>query len=269
MSVEIKLKLPNGKDYLSPSSSKQLADHPLSYLAYIAGKFEPNESMIFGSYYENLLYGVESDEFYVYDDDKIVKEAIKMRGEPSKAIRNTKEYNTLKTKALKQAEGKHIITEAQHHDAVTMATMMHESGVFDAYLDGQTQVEKSRVIDTGEYIVKALVRSDVVMDNGYVNDLKTTSSTLDGFISQAKKLDYDIQAYLTMEVWQTDSFKFVVQRTTGLFDIGVFTVKRDSWFFESGKRKFNKAVQNYIEWLSEDAKSLGVEPRNYVKYIEI
>lgn len=268
-SIEIKLNLPSGKDYLSPSSAKQLAKHPMSYLAYIADKFEPNEGMIFGSYYENFLYGIESDEFFVYDDDAVVQQAMEQYGKPTSNIRATKVYKDLKEQVLQQAQGKHIITEEQHDNALAMATVMMESGVFDGYLDGETQVEKSRVIDTGEYLVKALVRSDVVMASGAVNDLKTTSSSIDGFISQAKKLDYDVQAYLSMEVWKVDSFTFVVQRTAGLFDVGVFTAHRDGWFFESGKRKFNKAVQNYIGWLSDDAKAFGADPRNYVTFMEI
>ena len=73
-SQQVELKLPNGKDYLSPSSSKHLANHPLAYLAYASGKFEDSDEMIFGRYYEDLIYKVDVDEkYFIIDDNKIVE----------------------------------------------------------------------------------------------------------------------------------------------------------------------------------------------------
>lgn len=269
--MEVKLQLPNGKDYLSPSSAKQLYKHPLSYLAYINDKFTPNDEMIFGQYYEDFIYGVNNeDKFFIYDDEMVVKEAIRVRGKESANIRATNEYKAVKLEALDGSEGKHIITEEDHHRAVSMGVIMKESLIFEDYLNGDTQVEKSSIINTEEYIVKALVKSDVVFtDRKVVNDLKTTSSEISSWIHQAKKLHYDLQAYLSYEVWDAEDFNFIVQRTSGLYDIGVFNVAKGGWFYESGRLKFNKAVDNYLNYFSPEAKMMEVNPANYVLYQNI
>lgn len=271
MSTEVKIKLPNGKSHISPSSGKQLAKHPLSYLAYVNDKFEPNEEMIFGMYYEDLLFGVDTeDRFFVFDDEQLCEVAMRAYGKQTDRIRSTKVYKEMYSGLMREAEGKYIISEEQHEIALKMGIIMQDSGVFDEWLSGDTQVTKSAVIDTGKYIVdKALVRSDVVMPTGEVVDLKTTSSDLDAWLNHGKRLGYDIQSYLSMEIYDVDEFTFVVQRTKGLHDIGVFTIARDSWYFESGKRKFNQAVENYLEYFSESAIQLGAEPSHYVKRVTI
>ena len=269
-SQQVELKLPNGKDYLSPSSSKHLANHPLSYLAYASGKFEDSDEMRFGRYYESLLYKEDTDkDFYIIDDNKIIEEAIAEYGKETKSIRSTKAYKDIRASYDAQANGRAILTEKDHETALKMANIMEESNVFSSYLDGETQVTKSAMIDTGEYIVKALVRSDVVMGDGSVNDLKTTSVDLSAYLHHSKKLGGDIQAYLTMEIYELDDFRFIVQRTKGLHEIGVFTINKDSWYYLSGKRKFNQAIKNYINWLSPDAEALGANPELFVSYVDV
>lgn len=267
MSVDVKIKLPNGKDYLSPSSSKQLAKHPLSYLAYANDVFKPNDAMIFGVYYEDFLYGVDTDDrFFIFDDNALCEKALKEYGKPTKSIRSTNVYKEMYEEIMASAKGKHVITEEQHEKALKMGLIMNESGVFDEHLNGDTQVTKTGIVDTGKYIVdKALVRSDAVMPDGRVVDLKTTSKDLDAWVGQAKTLGYDVQAYLSMEIYGVDEFTFIVQRTEGLYDILEMVITRDGWFFESGRSKFNQAIDNYIEYFSESAIKLGAEPSYYVK----
>lgn len=270
MSTEIQLILPSGKDYLSPSSSKELAKHPQSYLAYINDKFAPNYGMIFGQYYEDLIYGVDtSDRFFIYDDNKVCEEAVKQYSKATNSIRSTNVYKELKEAALECSNGKYILSEEDHDRALKMANIMTDSHVFDNYLNGTTQVTKDSVIDTGKYIVKVLVRSDVITPDGQVNDLKTTSDELGAWLYATKSYGYDIQAYLSMEVHGVDEFSFVVQRTKGIYDIAIFTILRDSWYFENGRKKFNKAVDNYVEWLSPEAEALGSLPQNYVNHVII
>jgi hypothetical protein len=268
--TQIELKLPNGKDYLSPSSSKHLASHPISYLSYAANKFTPNDEMIFGRYYEDILYGVDTDkDYYIIDDNKIVEEAIKEYGKETKSIRSTNVYKDIRASYEAKANGRYILTEEDHERAIKMANIMSDSGIFSSYLDGEAQVTKSAIINTGEYEVKALVRSDVVMKDGSVNDAKTTSSDLSAWLHHSKKMGNDIQAYLSMEVWGLDEFKFIVQRTCGLHEVSVFTIHKDSWYYDSGKRKFNQAVKNYIDWLSPEAKQLGANPECFVSYVDV
>ena len=266
--MEIKLQLPNGKDYLSYSSSKHLASHPLSYLSYINDKFEPNDGMIFGQFYEDLLFGVDTnDDYFVYDEQKVIDKAIKTReanGEKTKTVRATNEYRQFKEEALADVGNRKIITAEQHEKAIRMGNIMRDSKVFDTQLNGELQVTKSEVIDVDEFRVKALVKSDVVMPNQVVNDLKTTSSVMDGWIGQAKKLGYDLQAFLTYEVWNADDFNFIVQRTEGLHEIGIFNVERDGWFYNSGKAKFKQAIYNYLDFFSPEAKAMEANPHNYV-----
>jgi len=264
--MEIELQLPNGKDYLSPSSSKKLYKHPMSYLEYAKNNFKPSDEMIFGQYYEDMLYSENLNKYYILDDEAIIEKAVKERGSESANIRATKEYKSYKAEALEESKGKVVLSKEKVDIANTMKDIMVSSKVFDEHLDGDTQVEMSSYINTDEFIVNALVRSDVVKKKGklVVNDLKTTSTEIDKWLYQAKKLDYDIQAYLTYEVWNADDFNFIVQRTQGLHDIGIFNVARGGWFWESGRAKFNKAVNNYIDFISPESLALGINPSHYI-----
>lgn len=266
-SKRIELKLPNGKDYLSYSSAKHLASHPLSYLSYIADKFEPNEGMIFGIFYEALLYSDTEtlEKFYIYDEEAIVRRAIEKYGKETKSIRSTNVYKDIKEEALLEAKNyQYTITEEQNDIAQKMGVIMQDSGIFDKYLNGETQKISKSEIDTGKYIVKVLAKKDVTHADGSVVDLKTTSSVISAFPFQAKKIDYDLQAYIAMEADGLDEFTFVTQRTEGLNDIGIFTVERDSKFFDSGRYKLNKAVDNYIDWLSPEAQMVEANPSHYI-----
>lgn len=270
MSQVVKIELPNGKDYISPSSGKHLADHPMSYLAYAADKFATSDEMIFGMYYEDLLYGIDtSDRFYIIDDEEIVKEALDKYGKPTNAIRNTNVYKELYQSKLDEANGKHVITEEQHHTATNMANIMVDSGVFDEYLNGETQVTKKGVIDTGKYIVEnVLVRSDAKMPN-FVSDLKTTSAEINGWVNKGKSYGYPLQGYATMELYGYDEFPFIVQRTKGLYDVGVFIMERDGWFFNLGRKMLDDAIDNYLQYIAKEAVMLGAKPENYIKYRKI
>lgn len=266
MSEKIELKLPNGKDYLSYSSSSKLAEHPMTYLNYINDKFIPSPEMEFGTYYEALLYQDQESlsNFFIYNDEAVVERAIKKYGKETKSIRNTNVYKEERERVLKEAEGKIIITEEQHHSAIHMGTIMQDSGLFGEYLVGENQKVIKKVIDTGKYIVKALVKVDNLRDDGLITDLKTTSKVIPRFKRDALLLNYDIQAYLSMEVGSNDEFPFVVQRTQGLYDVGLFTARRDGYFFESGRNKFNRAIDNYVKYISPEAQILGAEPTHYI-----
>ncbi|QDP47336.1 MAG: hypothetical protein Unbinned4388contig1000_55 [Prokaryotic dsDNA virus sp.] len=268
----IDLKLPNGKDYLSYSSGKHMATHPVSYLAYMKDKFEPSEAMIFGTFYEALLCEPHTidDKYTIFSESNLVEQAEKDYGKPTKNIRATKVYKDLKEAALKDLNPEYVISEEEYEKALKMALIMTESGVFDEHLNGDYQMVNTGIVSSENYVAKALCKSDVVIGGGErVIDLKTTSSVLDGFLSQGKKLGYDLQAFLSMEIWGVEEFTFVVQRTQGLLDVGVFKIHEGSWFYESGKSKWEKALVNYKSFFSEDAIALQINPSNYVLYQEI
>lgn len=272
MSYKVELQLPNGKDYLSYSSSKKLYKSPLEYLRYVDDEFVPNEGMIFGTYYEAFLWDDKKtlDKFFVFDDEKLQAEAneayTKEKGSDAKNIKATSMYKSMRADLLDKVDPTFFITKEEHNKSIAMADIMRDSGVFNQYLKGDTQVVKTKEIDTGLYRFKALVKCDVRLLTGDVNDLKTTSDELSRFGSNAKYLDYDVQDYLTKEVFGVDEFNFVVQRTKDDLDVGVFSSNRDSYFFNSGRDKVNKAIKNYLDWLSPDAKNENKNPINYVSY---
>lgn len=268
--MKVDLQLPSGKDYLSPSSAGKLCQHPISYLSYIKDDFEPNQEMIFGQYYEDLLFDRDMSKYFIYDDNKVIEKAIEKRGEKATNIRATKEYKEVKVEVLEEAKGKIVLTEDEHDNAIRMSNIIEDTKVKEVHLSGEAQVKHSNSVDTDMFTAKALVISDIVQEKGrVVNDLKTTSAELEAWKRKATSMNYDIQAYLSFEVWDAEEFRFIVQRTKGLHEVGVFEVHRDSWFYDSGKRKFNQAIQNYLDFFSPEAKSMQVEPSNYVIYRDL
>lgn len=271
---EVKLELPNGKDYLSYSSAKHLAKHPKAYLDYISGERKESDEIDFGIYYENVVFGQSNDDFLIYDEKEIIERAFEKYGKDTKSIKSTNAYKDIIAEIENEAieTGKKLMSKGKHDSASVMNNILEGSGVKGGYLRGDFQVVKEKEIDTGEYLVKGLIKSDVINNNSgviVINDLKSTDIEQGRLVAHAKQMDYDLQAYLSYEVGDADDFNFVFQRTKNMYEVTVINVEREGWFWESGKEKFNRAIKNYLEYISPESKTIGVNPMHYYFYKSI
>ena len=90
-------------------------------------------------------------------------------------------------------------------------------------------------------------KADVVSKQ-HVIDLKTTSS-IDEFKWNARKYNYDSQAYVYQLLFARPMLFLVIEKQTGR--MGMFTGNED--FYARGKAKVEKAIEVYKKFFSEDS----------------
>lgn len=90
-------------------------------------------------------------------------------------------------------------------------------------------------------------KADIVHKD-YVIDLKTTSN-IDDFKWNARKYNYDSQAWVYKHLFGKPMLFLAIEKTTGR--MGMFTGKED--FYERGEVKVNKAIEIYNTFFSEGA----------------
>lgn len=90
-------------------------------------------------------------------------------------------------------------------------------------------------------------KADIVHKD-YVVDLKTTSN-IDDFKWNARKYNYDSQAWVYKHLFGKPMLFLVIEKTTGR--MGMFTGNED--FYERGEVKVNKAIEIYNKFFSEGA----------------
>ena len=103
--MKVEIELPNGKDYLSYSSSSKLYQHPLSYQSYSEKKDGMSGEMIFGQYYEDMLYDRSLEQYLILDEKKIERQAREKRDKEGKKtidIRRTNEYSNMKKEFIER-----------------------------------------------------------------------------------------------------------------------------------------------------------------------
>jgi hypothetical protein len=88
-------------------------------------------------------------------------------------------------------------------------------------------------------------KADIVHKD-YVVDLKTTSN-IDDFKWNARKYNYDSQAWVYKHLFGKPMLFLVIEKTTGR--MGMFTGNED--FYERGEVKVNKAIEIYNTFFSE------------------
>lgn len=90
-------------------------------------------------------------------------------------------------------------------------------------------------------------KADIVHKD-YVIDLKTTSN-IDDFKWNARKYNYDSQAWVYKHLFGKPMLFLAIEKTTGR--MGMFTGNED--FYERGEVKVNKAIEIYNTFFSEGA----------------
>ena len=217
-----------GKQYLSNSDIKTLLTNPLS----LKEPSKTNAHFLVGGYFHTAI--LEPDKLKKY---KII----------DASTRNTKVY-----KEMSGGE---------------MCLLQHEVDLIDNLISTVMNNKVCRDLITeekGEYEVPAITelfgqmwkgKADVVNHNEkLIIDLKTTSD-LDGFKWNAKKYNYDSQAYIYRKLFGYEFIFIAIDKKTG--QIGLFDCSDN--FYRSGEEKVEKASEAYDLFYNTE----GFDPHQY------
>ena len=103
-------------------------------------------------------------------------------------------------------------------------------------------------------------KADIVHKD-YVIDLKTTSS-LDDFKWNARKYNYDSQAFIYQKLFGKPMMFLVIEKKTGR--MGMFTGNQD--FYQRGQDKMHRAIEVYHKFFSDES---TIDIQNYYVKEEI
>lgn len=104
----------------------------------------------------------------------------------------------------------------------------------------------SSVIDDNHSVTQWKGKADIV-GKDYVIDLKTTSN-LDDFKWNARKYNYDSQAFIYQRLFGKPMMFLVIEKQTGR--MGMFTGNED--FYQRGQDKMHRAIGVYQKFFSEE-----------------
>jgi hypothetical protein len=217
-----------GQQYLSNSNIKTLLKNPLD----LHKPTKSNPNFLVGGYFHTAI--LEPDKIKSF---KIIESS----------SRNTKVY--------KEMSGGEL------------CLLQHEVDMIEALVSNMMNNNVCRDLIqswTGEYEVPSIAEINGKMWKGKADilnheeqliiDLKTTSD-LDKFRWNAKKYNYDSQAYIYRELFGYEMVFIAIDKNTG--KIGLFDCSPD--FYRSGKDKLEKACEMYeLFYESED-----FEPQQY------
>ena len=118
----------------------------------------------------------------------------------------------------------------------------------------------SSVIDDNHSVTQWKGKADIV-GKDYVIDLKTTSN-IDDFKWNARKYNYDSQAFIYSRLFGKPMMFLVIEKQTGR--MGMFTGNDD--FYIRGQEKMHRAIEVYHKFFSEES---SVDIKNYYVKDEI
>lgn len=104
----------------------------------------------------------------------------------------------------------------------------------------------SSVIDDNHSVTQWKGKADIV-GKDYVIDLKTTSN-IDDFKWNARKYNYDSQAFIYSRLFGKPMMFLVIEKQTGR--MGMFTGNED--FYIRGQEKMHRAIEVYHKFFSEE-----------------
>ena len=218
-----------GKQYLSNSDIKTLLTNPLA----LKEPSKTNAHFLVGGYFHTAI--LEPDKIKKY---KIIETS----------SRNTKVY-----KEMSGGE---------------MCLLQHEVDLIDNLISTMLNNKVCRELISGpgtaEYEVPEITelfgqmwkgKADVVNHSEkLIVDLKTTSD-LDGFKWNAKKYNYDSQAYIYRQLFGYEFVFIAIDKKTG--QIGLFDCSDN--FYRSGEEKVEKASEAYDLFYNTE----GFDPQQY------
>jgi hypothetical protein len=217
-----------GKQYLSNSDIKTLLSNPLS----LRKPVKNNPYFLIGGYFHTAI--LEPDKLKKF---KIIESS----------SRNTKKYKEI-------SEGEVCLLEHEVDQVEALVQLVMENDVCRDLIHGENcKFEEPQITELFNQLWKG--KADIVNhDEKLIVDLKTTSD-LDNFRWNAKKYNYDSQAYIYRELFGYEFVFIAVDKKTGR--IGLFDCS-DS-FYNSGMDKVEKASHEYDLFYNTE----GFDPQQY------
>ena len=217
-----------GKQYLSNSDIKTLLSNPLS----LRKPVKNNPYFLIGGYFHTAI--LEPDKLKKF---KIIESS----------SRNTKKYKEI-------SEGEVCLLEHEVDQVEALVQLVMENDVCRDLIHGENcKFEEPQITELFNQLWKG--KADIVNhDEKLIVDLKTTSD-LDNFRWNAKKYNYDSQAYIYRELFGYEFIFIAVDKKTGR--IGLFDCS-DS-FYNSGMDKVEKASHEYDLFYNTE----GFDPQQY------
>lgn len=231
MSTNIIEKLQNDADYYGDYGKQFLSNSDIGDLLYNPKNFkkksETTKALIEGSYFHTAM--LEPNKL---TDFQIVEAS----------SRNTNIYKD----AVKESGKDMLLLRSEVDDLNNVINIMKGNLHFydNIYAQGnQFEVPNVKEIYGAMWKGKAdIVGTDMIID------IKTTSSIND-FRWNAKKYNYDSQAFLYQEFFGKPMVFYVIDKTTGM--LGEYNCSDD--FLESGRVKVISAVDQYNKFFGKDA----------------
>ena len=217
-----------GKQYLSNSDIKTLLKDPLK----LKEPSKTNAHFLVGGYFHTAI--LEPDKLKKY---KII----------DASTRNTKVY--------KEMSGGEMCLLQHEVDLIDnlISTMLNNKVCRDLISGEASEYEIPQITELFGQMWKG--KADVVNHNEkLIIDLKTTSD-LDSFKWNAKKYNYDSQAYIYRELFGYEFVFIVIDKNNGR--IGLFDCSDD--FYRSGMNKVEKASEAYDLFYNTE----GFDPEQY------
>jgi len=233
-----------GKQYLSNSDIGTLLKNPELF-----GVSRPdNKNFAEGRYFHQLILEPEKAKDVVWVDaasrnTKAYKEFIEESGMEVALLRTEKE--TIEALVEKMRSN------------LDFFEMIHAKGnVFEM----PNIMTYSSVSDDNHSLTQWKGKADIVHKD-YVIDLKTTSN-LDDFKWNARKYNYDSQAFIYQKLFGKPIMFLVIEKKTGR--MGMFTGNQD--FYDRGQDKMHRAIDVYHKFFSEES---TIDIQNYYVKEEI
>ncbi len=207
-----------GQRYLSNSNIKTLLKNPLD----LHKPTKSNPNFLIGGYFHTAI--LEPDKIKNF---KIVESS----------TRNTKMYREISGGELCLLQHEVDMIEALVEKV--MDNDVCRGLIFSNDRRQQVQYEEPAIAEIGGQMWKG--KADIVNhEEKLIVDLKTTSD-LDKFRWNAKKYNYDSQAYIYRELFGYEMIFLAIDKKTG--QIGLFDCS--TGFYASGKEKLDKACEMY------------------------
>lgn len=231
MSTNIIEKLQNDADYYGDYGKQFLSNSDIGDLLYNPKNFkkksETTKALIEGSYFHTaMLEPNKLTDFQIVDASS----------------RNTNIYKD----AVKESGASMLLLRSEVIELDNLINIM--KGNLHFYDNIYAQGNQFEVPNVKEiYGVMWKGKADIVSKDTII-DIKTTSSISD-FRWNAKKYNYDSQAFLYQEFFGKPMVFYVIDKTTGM--LGEYNCSDD--FLESGRVKVISAVDQYNKFFGKDA----------------
>jgi hypothetical protein len=217
-----------GQQYLSNSNITTLLKNPLD----LNSPMKSNPHFLIGGYFHTAI--LEPDKLKNF---KIIETT----------TRNTKQYKEISDGEMCLLQHEVDLTES------LVSTMLENNVCRDLIYGKNCKFEEPQIVELFGQLWKG--KADIVNhDEKLIIDLKTTSD-LDNFRWNAKKYNYDSQAYIYRELFGYEFIFIVIDKKTGR--IGLFDCSPE--FYTTGMNKVEKASEAYDLFFNTE----GFDPHQF------